>query len=118
MPDKFLTAADLGDDERGRGDFKTVLVDRRTGRPVVPNGSLGFRYSESGMGKWNLDLEGVDPALSLLRGAGGRRPSRSLLPRFDVGQDGSEGGGVASPRRAGAVSRRRPATAWSPRSST
>ena len=49
-------------------NFKTVLVDAATGRPHVPNGSMGFRYGESGAGKWNLDLEGVDPALSLVRG--------------------------------------------------
>ena len=36
----------------------------------MPNGSLGFRYGEAGKGKWNLDLEGIDPALSLY-GAGG-----------------------------------------------
>ncbi|MCU0296240.1 MAG: molybdopterin-dependent oxidoreductase, partial [Candidatus Nanopelagicales bacterium] len=92
VPDKFLTSADLGDDSEGAA-FKTVLIDQNTGRAVVPNGSLGFRYSESGKGKWNLDLEGVDPALSLL-GAGGSRNVEIHLPRFDVGQEDSEGGGV------------------------
>ena len=43
VPDKFLTSADLGDDSEGSA-FKTVLVDSASGRPVVPNGSLGFRY--------------------------------------------------------------------------
>ena len=41
------------------------MEDRRPGRsdrrPVVPNGSMGFRYAASGVGKWNLDLEGVTP---------------------------------------------------------
>ena len=36
-----------------------MLVDGRTGEPVVPNGSLGFRYTETGVGRWNLDLDGV-----------------------------------------------------------
>ena len=92
VPDKFLTSADLGDDSEGSA-FKTVLVDSASGRPVVPNGSLGFRYSESGKGKWNLDLEGIDPALSL-HNAGGSHNVEVLLPRFDVGQEDSEGGGV------------------------
>ena len=62
VPGKFLTAADLG--RRGRRPdedaWKTVLLDGATGQPVVPNGSMGFRYADSGKGRWNLDLEGVD----------------------------------------------------------
>ena len=92
VPGKFVTAADLGDDTEGAA-FKTVLVDSATGRPHVPNGSLGFRFSDSGVGKWNLDLEGVDPALSLY-GAGQTEVAEVLLPRFDVGQAEHEGGGV------------------------
>ena len=92
VPDKFLTAADLGDDSEGAA-FKTVLIDGDSGRAVVPNGSLGFRYGEAGKGKWNLDLEGIDPALSLY-GAGGSQNVEVHLPRFDVGQEDSEGGGV------------------------
>lgn len=42
-----------------------MLLDAATGKPVVPNGSMGFRYAESGTGRWNLDLEGVTPALSI-----------------------------------------------------
>jgi len=92
VPDKFVTAADLGDEAEG-ADFKTVFVNAATGLPHVPNGSLGFRFNESGMGKWNLDLEGVDPALSL-HGASGTESVEVLLPRFDVGQADNEGGGV------------------------
>jgi nitrate reductase alpha subunit len=94
VPDKFLTAADLGDDTDGAA-FKTVLVDSATGRPHVPNGSLGFRYNDAGKGRWNLDLQGVDPALSLY-GASGSTTAEVLMPRFDVGQESSEGGGVHS----------------------
>ena len=99
VPDKFLTAADLGDETEGAA-FKTVLVDGASGRAVVPNGSLGFRYAESGKGKWNLDLEGVDPALSFY-GSGGSTTAELLMPRFDVGQESSEGGDVH--RRGGPV---------------
>ncbi|GGK78608.1 nitrate reductase subunit alpha [Sphaerisporangium melleum] len=70
VPGKFLTAADLG--EAGReAAFKTVLLDRRTGAPVVPGGSLGFRYAPEGEGRWNLDLGEVDPALTLYGAAPG-----------------------------------------------
>lgn len=92
IPDKFVTAADLGDTGEG-ADFKTVLVDSETGRPHVPNGSLGFRFGDSGKGKWNLDLEGIDPALSFY-GSTGSEGVEVLLPRFDVGQSESERGGV------------------------
>ncbi len=92
VPDKFVTAADLGDTGEG-ADFKTVMVDSQTGKPHVPNGSLGFRFGESGKGKWNLDLEGVDPALSFY-GASGSEGVEVLLPRFDVGQSESESGGI------------------------
>ncbi len=92
VPDKFVTAADLGDTGEG-ADFKTVMVDSQTGKPHVPNGSLGFRFGESGKGKWNLDLEGVDPALSFY-GASGSESVEVLLPRFDVGQSENESGGI------------------------
>ncbi len=92
VPDKFVTAADLGDTGEG-ADFKTVMVDSQTGKPHIPNGSLGFRFGESGKGKWNLDLEGVDPALSFY-GASGSEGVEVLLPRFDVGQSESESGGI------------------------
>jgi nitrate reductase alpha subunit len=79
-PGKFLTAADLGD-ESPEGAFKTVVWDSVAGAPVVPNGSLGFRYAESGTGRWNLDLTGVEPALTLL---GGDCGVEVALPRFDT----------------------------------
>ena len=55
VPGKFLRAADLGRDEEGAA-WKTVFVDGRTGEPAVPNGTLGDRWTESGVGRWNLDL--------------------------------------------------------------
>ena len=90
VPAHFLTAADLGDAEEG-AEWKTVVLDETTGEPAVPNGSLGFRWTEQGVGRWNLRLEGIRPALSLH----GRPGSEALsvdLPRFDIGA--GEGGGV------------------------
>ncbi|ROP35753.1 respiratory nitrate reductase alpha subunit apoprotein [Saccharothrix texasensis] len=82
-PGKFLTAADLG--ETGPGaEWKTVLLDDR-GRPVTPNGSLGFRWADE-PGRWNLDLDGVTPTLSLHPGS--HESVEVLLPRFDA-PDGS-----------------------------
>ena len=79
VPGKFLTAADLGDDGE-EAHFKTVLVDAATGRPTVPNGTLGDRFSAAGRGKWNLDLGDVDPQLSLY---GEGDVAEVDLPRFD-----------------------------------
>ena len=89
VPDRFLTAADLGDESEGAA-HQTVLLDSGTGEPVLPNGTLASRYSEAGKGRWNLDLSGVDPVLTLH----GRHEDAVVvsLPRFDVGE--TEGGGV------------------------
>jgi nitrate reductase alpha subunit len=92
LPDKFVTAEDLGVATEAAA-WKPVLVDSATGRPHVPNGTLGDRFSPGGAGRWNLDLEGVDPALSLY-GAQNTETAELLLPRFDLGQEEHEGGGV------------------------
>ncbi|MFI0421999.1 nitrate reductase subunit alpha [Spongiactinospora sp. 9N601] len=78
VPGRFLTAADLGDGGEGAA-CKTVLLGRG-GRPVVPGGSAGFRWTESGKGRWNLDLP-TDPVLSLY--GEHARTAEVLLPRFD-----------------------------------
>src|ERR671916_1022334 len=83
VPGKFLPAADLG--EVGEGaESKTVLLDGGSGEPVVPNGSLGHRFTGSGEGHGNLDLHGVDPLLSM-HGDGG---VELHLPRFDTAEPG------------------------------
>ena len=88
VPGKFLIAADLGGDHANAENaaFKTVLLDDGTGEPVVPNGSLGFRYGESGVGQRNLDLGDTRPMPSVA-GAG----VEVRLPRFD--HDGGENTG-------------------------
>jgi len=84
VPGRFLTAndlrsaADLGGGER-EDAFKTVVWDETGGAPAVPNGSLGFRYASSGVGRWNLDLGDLQPALS----CDGGNAVEVLLPRFD-----------------------------------
>ncbi|SNY71205.1 nitrate reductase subunit alpha [Paractinoplanes atraurantiacus] len=83
-PGKMLTAADLGQEVENAA-FKTVVLDA-DGTPVVPNGSLGFRYGDTGAGKWNLALDGISPLLS----AAGEATAEVELPRFDT-PDGSAG---------------------------
>ncbi|MQY11365.1 Nitrate reductase alpha subunit [Streptomyces sp. RB5] len=88
VPAKFLRASDLGDGGEG-AEWKTVVLDGNTGRPVVPNGSLGFRWTDSGKGRWNLDLGDTVPRLSLY-GADEASGVPVLLPRFDT--EGGEHG--------------------------
>jgi nitrate reductase alpha subunit len=89
VPDRFLRASDLGADEE-HAEWKTVVLDERTGEPAVPPGSVGHRYAARDEGRWNLLLDGIEPALSLL-GRGGEAVAVDL-PRFDVGE--TEGGGT------------------------
>ncbi|AQZ68837.1 Respiratory nitrate reductase alpha chain [[Actinomadura] parvosata subsp. kistnae] len=78
VPGRFLTAQDLGSQEEAAG-WKTVLLSE-AGEPVVPNGSAGFRWTDSGVGRWNLNLD-TSPKLTLRGG----EEARVLLPRFDGG---------------------------------
>src|SRR5581483_3791668 len=89
VPDRFLTAADLGHDGETAA-HQSVLLDAATGEPFRPNGTVASRYSEAGRGRWNLDLGGVDPVLTLH----GRHEDAVPvdLPRFDTGE--TEGGGT------------------------
>jgi len=107
QPGKFLTEADLDGPEEAseNAEFKTVLLDARTGAVVVPNGSLGFRYGEQGEGRWNLELGDVVPALSLLDiiDPGSDRAIAVRLARFDTvaGNAGTTVRGVPARRIAG-----------------
>ncbi|MGY5117648.1 molybdopterin-dependent oxidoreductase [Streptomyces sp. 900105755] len=88
VPGKFLRAADLG--QQGEGaEWKTVVLDAASGRAVVPNGSLGFRWTDSGKGRWNLELGAIEPQLTLY-GSRVAAGVEVLLPRFDT--DGGEHG--------------------------
>jgi nitrate reductase / nitrite oxidoreductase, alpha subunit len=116
VPGKFLTEEDLEmrpEPVEGRPStsserksppeaaWKTVLLDAASGKPVVPNGSMGFRYAESGVGRWNLDLQGITPALSI-REVDDDEVVEVLLPCFEAA-DGS--GSVLRPVHAGLASR-------------
>ncbi|MFC5387320.1 nitrate reductase subunit alpha [Aquamicrobium segne] len=55
VPGRQLRAADFADGlgEKNNPDWKTVGIDETSGKIVVPNGSIGFRWGEKG--KWNLE---------------------------------------------------------------
>ena len=85
--DRFLHAADLGE-ESEHAEWRTVVWDEAAGAPAVPNGSIGDRWGEQGVGRWNLELDGIRPVLSLL--GTHEELVEVALPRFDGGE--SEGG--------------------------
>ncbi|MEZ0367427.1 nitrate reductase subunit alpha, partial [Mycobacterium sp. pUA109] len=89
VPDRFLTAADLGSTDE-RAVHQMMVLDAVTGQPVVPNGTIADHYGDAGKGKWNLELGDIDPALTLY----GRTNDAVAvdLPRFDIGD--TEGGGA------------------------
>ncbi|MFD7561697.1 nitrate reductase subunit alpha [Streptomyces tendae] len=87
-PGKFVTAADLGlgrHADAGARAWMPVLIDADTDDVVVPGGTLGDRWGKDGQGRWNLDLGGVDPLLTLHGHTGGGRDNgvEVVLPRFD-----------------------------------
>ena len=91
--------------------FKTVLLDAATGEPVVPNGSLGYRFGDAGRGPLEPRPRRRRPA-AVRCSTAADEPVAVDLPRFDT-PDG--GGGGLRARRAGPP---RSAASWSPPSST
>jgi nitrate reductase alpha subunit len=67
VPDRFIRASDfdasLG--ETNNPEWKTVAFDETTGKVVVPGGTIGFRWGESG--KWNLEEKDATGAPTKLR---------------------------------------------------
>lgn len=100
VPGKFFTAADLPQDlapelkERESAQFRPLVWDE-AGHVADPGGTLADRFGAAGEGKWNLRLEGVNPALSC---EDTQESVEVLLPRFDLPgsttTNGSVGAGV------------------------
>lgn len=65
VPGRQLRAADFanGLGEENNPDWKTVGIDEASGKIVVPNGSIGFRWGEKG--KWNLEQKAGKDDVSL-----------------------------------------------------
>ncbi|MBF6428438.1 nitrate reductase subunit alpha [Nocardia cyriacigeorgica] len=84
VPGKNLTAADLGYEVENAA-FKPAVIDGATDSVAVPEGSLGFRYGDTGIGKWNLDLGDLVPALTVQQpGADPAETALIHLPSFDT----------------------------------
>ncbi len=70
VPGRQLRASDLPKalGEKNNPDWKTVAIDDASGDLVAPNGSIGFRWGETG--KWNLEEKArgkdVSPRLTLI----------------------------------------------------
>lgn len=54
VPGRMVRASDFDDNlgEENNPKWKTIAIDEKTGNPVVPDGSIGFRWGEEG--KWNI----------------------------------------------------------------
>ncbi|ATL30590.1 nitrate reductase subunit alpha [Streptomyces formicae] len=89
VPGRFVTAADLDlaqEAEPAARRWMPVLIDAPSGEAVVPNGTLGDRWTKGGEGRWNLDLGSIEPELSLY-GDGRGTCARVRLPRFETDGD-------------------------------
>ena len=60
-------------------------MDRETGRGLrPPNGTMGHRYAQEDQGKWNLDLQGRKPILSIRDLPQGQSAAVEIkMPTFD-----------------------------------
>ena len=60
VPDRLIRASDFEENlgQQNNPDWKTVALDHATGKPVVPAGSIGFRWDDTG--KWNLEAKDGD----------------------------------------------------------
>ena len=67
VPERLLRASDFDDAlaQDNNPDWKTIGIDETTGAPVVPTGSIGFRWGEDG--KWNLEEKTAEGAEVKLR---------------------------------------------------
>jgi nitrate reductase alpha subunit len=77
VADRFLRASDLGDTSE-HAQWKTVVFDRTSTQPVVPNGSLGFRHGDEGRRKMESPTRRHRSAAHA-----GRRAARERFVRDD-----------------------------------
>lgn len=82
-PGKYLVAGDIDHPEGGSENamWKPAVIDAATGDVRIPQGAIGHRYGDEGLGHWNLELGDIDPALTMYDGV--RESVEVELPRFD-----------------------------------
>jgi nitrate reductase alpha subunit len=87
-PGKYLVAGDIDHPEGGAENrmWKPAVIDAATGEVRIPQGAIGHRFGDEGMGQWHLDLGDIDPALTMYRTSEGGVGESVLveLPRFDA----------------------------------
>jgi nitrate reductase alpha subunit len=88
-PTRFLRASDLDNQlgEENNPEWKTIAQDENTGQLVSPNGSIGYRWGQSG--KWNIEqkdgVSGAEVKLQLSQIDGGSVASVAF-PNFAADQ--------------------------------
>ncbi|KRF02731.1 nitrate reductase [Nocardioides sp. Soil777] len=86
-PGKYLVAGDIEHPEGGAENamWKPAVIDAGTGEVRIPQGAIGHRFGDEGLGRWNLELGDIDPALTMYadREGGTRESVEVELPRFD-----------------------------------
>ena len=82
-PGKYLVAGDIEHPEGGTENamWKPAVMDAGTGEVRIPQGAIGHRFGDEGLGRWNLELGDIDPALTMYDGV--REAVEVELPRFD-----------------------------------
>ena len=85
VPGKFLTAAKMpaGTTERTENNQFRPLVIEADGTVKDPGGTLADRFGEEGAGHWNLNLDGVEPVMSIMD-TDEWEAVEIALPRFDL----------------------------------
>lgn len=85
VPGKFLTADMAGNPDalRGEHDAFRPMVMEADGTVKDPGGTLADHFGEAGMGRWNLNMDGVDPVVSIMD-TNEWEPVSVVLPRFDL----------------------------------
>ena len=79
VADRFVTASDIGI-PIDSSEWKPVFFDKNSDQVISPNGTIGDRHSEAGIGKWNLDLGSHNPMLTFYPGG---LFKEIAMPRFD-----------------------------------
>ncbi len=79
---RFLRASDLGHDGPNP-EWRTAVLDERTGEVAFPNGSMADRWGADNAGAWNLELGDIEPVLTLLDRPGTENVHLAV-PRFDT----------------------------------
>ncbi len=100
-PGKYLVAGDIDHPDGGTENtmWKPAVIDAASGEVRIPEGSIGHRFGDEGLGHWNLEQHGIDPALTM-HGIGDSESVEVELPRFD-----SPDGSVSFQRRGVPVTR-------------